>query len=85
MDGYSGMVRAKGVFKGDIYLTQLGGEVCCVVSKDEVKDGGPLGVVRWGLGGDVLRVEAVEAIGLKPVGEGGGPAVRCAIGGGPEG
>ena len=31
------------------------------------------------------RVEAVEAVGLKPVGEGRGPAVGCAIGSGPEG
>jgi len=44
-----------------------------------------LGVVRWGPGGDMARVEAVEAIGLKPVGEGSGLAVGCAIGGGPKG
>jgi hypothetical protein len=44
-----------------------------------------LGVVRWGPGGDMTGVEAVEAVGLKPVGEGGGPAVRCVIGGRLEG
>jgi hypothetical protein len=44
-----------------------------------------LGVVWQCPGGDVMRVEAVKAIGLEPVSEGGGPAVRCVIGGGPEG
>ena len=36
VDGYSGMVRSKGMIKGNIYLTQLGGQVCSVVGEDEV-------------------------------------------------
>ena len=85
VDGYSGMVRSKGMIKGNIYLAQLGGQVCSVVGEDEVQNGHLLCAVWWCPGGDVSRVEAVEAVGLKPVGEGGGPTVGHAIGGGPEG
>ena len=44
-----------------------------------------MGVVRWCPGGDVAGVEAMKAVGLDPVGECGGPTVRCAIRGRPEG
>jgi hypothetical protein len=85
MDGYSGVVRAEGVGKGNIYLAQLGGEVSGVVGEDQVEDGRLLGGVWRGPSGGVAGVEAMEAVGLEPVCEGGGPAVGCAIGDGPEG
>ena len=72
------------MFKGNIYLTQLGGKVCGVVGEDQVKDRRLLGGGWWGPGGGVAGVEAVEAVGLQPIGEGGSPAVGCAIGDGPE-
>ena len=40
--------------------------------------------VWWCPGGDVSRVEAVEAVGLEPVCEGGGPTVGRAIGDRPQ-
>ena len=73
------------MFKRYIYLAQLGGEVRSVIGENKVKDGHLLVVVQWGPGGDMLGVEAVEAVGLEPVGECGGPAVGCAIRGGLEG
>ena len=72
------------MFKRYIYLTQLGREVRSVVGEDKVKDGHLLVVIQWGPGGDMPGVEAVEAVGLEPVGECGGPAVGRAIGDGPE-
>jgi len=73
------------MIKGNIYLAQLGRQVCGVVGKYQVEDQCLLGVVWWHPGGDVSRVEAVEAVGLEPVGEGRGPTVGHVIGGGPEG
>ena len=79
------MIRAERVIEGDIYLAQLGGKMRSIIGEDQVEDGRLLGGVRWGPGGDVAGVEAMEAIGLEPIGEGGGPAVGCAIGNRPEG
>ena len=47
MDGYSGMVRAKRVFKGNIYLAQLGGKVRGIIGKDKVEDRHLSAVIWW--------------------------------------
>jgi len=58
-DGYGGVVRAEGMFKGNIYLAQLGGKLCGVVGKNQVEDRRLLSCAWWGPCGDVAGLEAM--------------------------